>query len=227
MRSPAHPPDAGPRRAWRSLPAWLVLIGVLASGLWLDLGMKHWAFSNVADEPVGNEILQDPNRRIPPHDPVPVVPKLLSLHLVENDGAVFGIGSNQRMFFIAFTMAALIAALVVFGRWTSSRAWLAHLAIGLILAGGLGNLYDRIQLTVVRDYLHILPGWTLPFGWHYPRLLGGGEEVFPWVFNAADVMLLLGMGLLLVHMNAVDRRRKHAQAIAAETIAKPTQPESA
>ena len=152
-------PGSAETRAWRAPAAWLVLIAVLAVGLSLDLGLKRWSFENVAGAPVITDreaIVNDPHWRVPRHDPIPVVPKVLNLHLVNNKGAVFGIGANQRMFFIAFTVAALTAALVVFGRWTTRRATLAHVAIGLILAGGLGNLYDRIRLTFVRDFLHLL-----------------------------------------------------------------------
>jgi signal peptidase II len=203
-----------------------VLLGVLAFGVSLDLWLKHWSFQNVAPRPVALDpevIRGNPNWHIPPHDPVEVVPRVLNLHLVRNDGAVFGIGANQRLFFIFFTIAALAAAILVFGCWTTRRATMAHLALGLILAGGLGNLYDRITFGFVRDFLHMLPGWTLPFGWNWP---GGSTEIFPWVFNMADVMLLLGMGTLMVYMNGLERRRKQARAARGQAAETP-QPESA
>jgi signal peptidase II len=214
------------QRAWRSPLAWLVLLVVVAGGLSLDLWLKRWSFENVASTPVimdREAIRSDPNWRIPPHMPVTVVPRVLNLHLVKNDGAVFGIGANQRMFFVVFTVGALAAAILVFGRWTTRRSPMAHVALGLILAGGLGNLYDRIVFGCVRDFLHMLPGWRLPFGWNWP---GGSNEVFPWVFNAADVMLLFGMGLLMLHMNRLEKHRKLAQA-AREQGAESPQPESA
>lgn len=226
MRVSASRAGTGRDRAWRSPLAWLVLLGVMALGVTLDLWLKHWSFQNVAPQPVALEpelIRSDPNWHIPPHEPVEVVHRLLNLHLVRNDGAVFGIGANQRMFFILFTIGALGAAFLVFGRWTTKRATLAHVALGLILAGGLGNLYDRITFGFVRDFLHMLPGWTLPFGWNWP---GGSTEVFPWVFNVADVMLLLGMGTLMVYMNGLEKRRKQARAARGETAETP-QPESA
>jgi len=126
---------------------------------------------------------------------------LLELRLVLNPGAVFGIGPDKRVFFIAFTLLALGGGLFVFGRYTTVRHRLAHFAIGMILAGGLGNLYDRLAIGRVRDFLHMLPGWHLPFGWAWP---GNNPEVFPWVFNVADVMLLLGMLLLMIHINRTE-----------------------
>ena len=203
-----------PRRAWRSPLAWVVLIVVCAAGVTGDLGLKAWAFRNVAPSPIvldHNEIRRD-YWHIPAHEPLVVIPRLLNLHLVKNEGAVFGIGPNQRMFFIVFTIAALAAAVVVFGRWTRSNATMAHVALGLIVAGGVGNLYDRVHFGFVRDFLHMLPGWTLPFGLNWP---GGNNEVFPWVFNLADMMLLLGMGTMMWYMNSLEKQRKLATDAAA------------
>ena len=200
-------PGRVPRRAWRSPLAWVVLIIVCATGVFADLGFKAWAFRNVAPNPVVLE-----HEHIPAHPPVVVIPRLLNLHLVKNEGAVFGIGANQRMFFIAFTIAALVSAVAVFGRWTKANATIAHIAIGLIVAGGLGNLYDRLYFGSVRDFLHMLPGWSLPFGLNWP---GGNSEVFPWVFNVADVMLLFGMGAMMWYMNSLEKQRKVAADAAA------------
>ncbi len=214
MTTAAGAPGRAPRRAWRSPLAWVVLIFVCATGVTADLGLKAWAFRSVASEPVVLD--HDEIRRpyIPSHDPVVVIPRLLNLHLVGNEGAVFGIGANQRMFFIAFTIAALVSAVAVFGRWTKANATIAHIAIGLIIAGGLGNLYDRLYFGFVRDFLHMLPGWSLPFGLNWP---GGNNEVFPWVFNVADVMLLFGMGTMMWYMNSLEKQRKLAADAAAAT----------
>ena len=210
--------------------AWIVLLGVFGAGVTVDLVLKHWAFQHVAPHPIvlDKAVISEPYWHIPPHEPATVIPRVLNLHLVKNDGAVFGIGANQRIFFIVFTMAALTAAVVVFGRWTMRGATAAHVAIGLILAGGFGNLVDRLRFGFVRDFLHMLPGLKMPFGLHWP---GGSDEVFPWVFNVADVMLLVGMGTLMWYMNSLDKRRKiekdTKQAEAKAQSPTPTQPESA
>ncbi len=214
MNSTEGSPDTAPRRAWRSPLAWIVLMSVLALGLTADLGLKAWSFHNVAPDPV----VLDADEYIPVHPPVVVIPGVLQLHLVKNKGAVFGIGPDRRMFFIVFTFAALAAAFAVFGRWTNAGATVAHVAIALIIAGGVGNLYDRVQFGFVRDFLHMLPGWQMPFGWNWP---GGNTEVFPWVFNVADVMLLFGMGTLMWHMNAIEKRRKIAREASGDNPSAP------
>jgi signal peptidase II len=93
----------------------------------------------------------------------------------------------------------------------------SHIAIGLILAGGLGNLYDRMVFGAVRDFLHMLPGWELPNGWMWPG--NTTSEVFPWVFNVADVLLLAGMALFVVTSFAEDIRTKRAAAAAPDPAA--------
>jgi signal peptidase II len=209
---PAHAP-----RAYHSRTAWTTLLLVLTIGLAADLVSKAWAFHAVRGVPTvldRRELLADPDWNVPHHQGIPALPfGLLDLQLVINRGAVFGIGENRRFFFIAFTLGALLAGLFVFGRLTTVDQPLAHAAIGLILAGGIGNLYDRIAFGVVRDFLHMLPDWHLPFGWTW---WGGSPEMFPWVFNLADVMLLTGMGLLVLHMHRLERRNQ-ANAKAAST----------
>jgi signal peptidase II len=183
----------------RSPAAWFCLLLPLSVVLLVDLTSKRWAFATVAGRPVTlvrEQIVDNLDYRLPPHEGVRVIPfDLLDFHLVLNHGAVFGIGDGQRWIFILFTIMASAAGVWAFARMTGPREHWAHLGLGLVLAGGLGNLYDRIVFGAVRDFLHMLPRWHLPFGWRWP---GGGAEVFPWVFNVADVSLLAGMGVLLV-----------------------------
>ena len=205
MKSP--PPDVP---AWRSPRAWLILIVVVSLGLAADLISKEWAFRTVTSEPMvlDYEDVVSGNAQIPFHDGVRVLsPNLLDFRLVLNRGAVFGIGQGQRLAFVAFTLVAIGVAVSVFGWWTRSRALLAHLAIGLILAGGLGNLYDRLMIGAVRDFLNMLPRRDLPFGISWPQ---GDTSVFPWVFNVADVELLIGMSLLLIYVHLSDRKARLA-----------------
>ena len=186
----------------RSRRAWTVLMLSVLIGLVTDLWSKSYAFAAIAPDPVvvhREDVLSvnDLSVLIPPHDPVVVAPNLLEFTLVLNPGAVFGIGAGQRVFFIGFTLIAIVVSMVLFSKWTRPKDWSAHLGFGLIISGGLGNLYDRIRFACVRDFIHPLPGVELPFGLRWPG--GGSSEVWPYVSNVADLYLLIGIGILLIY----------------------------
>ncbi len=104
-----------------------------------------------------------------------------------NHGALFSLGNHpdNGLIFSLVSLAAACAIVV----WVSFTA-VKHdrflcLTLGLILAGTLGNLYDRLVFGGVRDFLH----WYFLVDQFYP----GGWPVF----NLADCCLVCGAGLLL------------------------------
>lgn len=198
--APVRPVSGLP--AWTCARAWVFLCVVTVVGLATDLGSKWWAFERVGARPVHisrERVLEvrDLGMLIPPGSRVEVVPKVFDLTLVLNPGAVFGIGAGRRVFFIVFTLIAVGFATWMFATWTTAKDRWSHCAVGLILAGGIGNLYDRLVFACVRDFLHPLPGVMLPFGWSWPW---GGREVWPYVSNVADLWLLVGIGILMVRL---------------------------
>jgi len=97
-----------------------------------------------------------------------------------NKGALGGIGKDANMIFTMVSIAAALAILAWSTRPATGRDRFLSLALGLILAGTLGNLYDRLVFGGVRDFLH----------WYY---------IVDWpVFNLADSCLVCGAFLLLV-----------------------------
>lgn len=208
---PAHAPalDARPpatrRGRWRGACITLVITAILS--LVADLGTKWAAFEYVADQPVViqrehviNVAKNDPRmvtHLIPPHPPYKLIPKVLELTLVLNPGAVFGMGPGQRWFFVGFTGIALGFGLMMFATWTRPQDRMAHIGVGLLIGGGLGNLYDRLTIGVVRDFLHPIPGLKWPFGWTFT---GPNGEIWPYVSNVADALLLIGIGMLLIYL---------------------------
>ncbi|MDQ7013777.1 MAG: signal peptidase II [Planctomycetota bacterium] len=210
--SPPAPPKQSPKLpglepARGSLGAWVLLLVVVVASLAADLVSKSVAFARVADVPVqieresvvaltsAGESIQ---RLIPLHNPRTVIPGLLEFQLVLNQGAVFGLGAGKRWVFVVFTLVAVGLGLWAFAYWTDARDRLAHVSIGLVLGGGIGNVFDRLVFACVRDFLHPLPGVLLPFGWTWPNDPSG--QVWPWVSNIADLFLILGVLGLMVAM---------------------------
>ena len=158
---------------------------IIAADLWL----KSWSFRNVAGAPVVDGF-------VPPHDGLELVPRVLTLKLVKNYGAVFGIGQGGRWVFACVSVLAIAVIVTIFMR-TPPKARAMHTALALILGGAIGNLYDRITTGWVRDMLYLFPGVRLPFGLHWP---GGSNELYPWVFNIADAALCVGVLLVITLM---------------------------
>ncbi len=205
--TPNERADASGASPLRSRRAWTVLLLAVVIGVSTDLASKWLAFERIAGVPVvvdRQSVLEAQARGVslgvlvPRHEPVHVVPGALDFTLVLNPGAVFGIGAGKRWFFVAFTIGALVVALWMFARWTRARDTWAHAGLGLLVSGGLGNLYDRVRFACVRDFIHPLPGVKMPFGLRMP--VTGQNEIWPYVSNLADLWLLLGIGVLLVHL---------------------------
>jgi lipoprotein signal peptidase len=101
-----------------------------------------------------------------------------------NRGALFGIGNQTDMNTFFAIVSVLAACFIVF--WTSRPSVATDrflcVALGLILGGTLGNLYDRVVFGGVRDFLHC----------YYEG------HIWP-DFNVADCCLVCGAGVLLVH----------------------------
>lgn len=206
-----HQPDPRgnrPGRAWRRPGALALFFACTGAVFAADLTFKAWAFRNVAPTPVVLERDRPDDPGIGPHEPRTVVPYILSLHLSTNTGAVFGLGKGNQGLLGAVSVLATGVILWAFLR-SDVGAWPTHLALALVLAGALGNLYDRFQFGAVRDMLWLFPGIKLPFGWNWP---GGNNELYPWLFNIADAALVTGVTLLMVLMWRADRRQRAAEA---------------
>ena len=103
--------------------ARLWLVGVVI--LWLDLWSKKWVFAHLK-----------------PDETRSFIRNFVDFRRSINDGAVFGLFTGQVALFI---VASLFAFVFVFYLFASSHRtqWPLHIALGLILSGALGNLYDR------------------------------------------------------------------------------------
>lgn len=166
---------------------FLVLAAVL---LVFDLASKSIAFSRVAGEPVDVAAIEGRAEAIPAHNPVVAIPKVLAFRLTLNRGAVFGLGQGG-VALLAMVSAVAAIVVVVMGYQLPPAAQSRRLLLAMILAGALGNFWDRIMYDAVRDLFLLFPDVSLPFGWSWP---GGATGLYPWIFNAADVYLVLALG---------------------------------
>ena len=97
---------------------------------------------------------------------------------VRNTGAAFGLFAGNHRVFLWISLAAIALVLALYLR--SGRGHrLRSLALGLILGGALGNVYDRIRYHEVVDFLELSVG-----RFHWP------------VFNMADSAVTVGVVLL-------------------------------
>lgn len=105
--------------------------------------------------------------------------------LAYNSGAAFSFladaGGWQRWF---FSIVALVASVVIVGWLLKLRGErMVALGLALILGGALGNLWDRLTLGHVVDFLDF--HWA---GYHFPA------------FNIADSAITVGAVLLILDM---------------------------
>ena len=196
--------------AYRSGRALALSSCVFVVMLAADLALKYWSFQNVAYRPVDMaQVESNDLNAIPPHEGVVVMPYILNLRLVVNRGAVFGMMQGQRIIFVLASIVA-IGLIIYFFCDSKEDQWLFHVALAMILAGALGNLYDRIAFLGVRDMFHLFPGVNLPFGWRWPG--AGSRELYPWIFNLADAFLLIGIGIIFGRSLWIGRQEKRAKA---------------
>ena len=106
---------------------------------------------------------------------ISLVPGLLDLTYIKNNGGAFGILGGSRLILLAGSAIAVVVVLWLLfsGRPTK----LTTLGCGLILGGAAGNLLDRLGSGEVTDYVHFS---------------------FWYIFNAADATIVVGVGLLLL-----------------------------
>src|SRR5688572_19485213 len=112
-------------------------------GLAFDLWSKAYAFAHLAvpgDSPSSRPHVYE------------LIPGWLEFELTKNEGAVFGIGQGQQFLFIAVSLAAIGFLTYLFV--ASGRQKFYQCILGLLLAGVLGNMYDRVQYGYVRDMIH-------------------------------------------------------------------------
>jgi len=124
---------------------------------------------------------------VSPYDPVRVIPGFFSITHSRNPGAALGLFRDLLpvSVFVVLTCAAL-ALIYSFYRSIRADDRLSATALGLIFAGAVGNLADRLWRGEVVDWAQF----------------DLGLFIFP-DFNVADSAIVIGVGLLLLDFFAL------------------------
>ena len=153
---------------------WLLLSATIVAA---DLATKAWISHAFA-----------------PGEVLTVTP-FFNLVLVYNTGAAFsflaGAGGWQRWFFMAVSIVVSVAIVWMLSRRENHP--LLSAALALVLGGALGNLYDRVTLGHVVDFVQLHAG-----GYYWPA------------FNVADSAISIGVVLLV--WDSLRAKEKHVDA---------------
>ena len=111
---------------------------------------------------------------------VPVIPGFFSLTYVRNTGAAWGMFGGFNSVLIVVSIAVLLL-FAVFHRRFMANTPVRDLSLSLLASGILGNLFDRLRLSFVVDFLD--------FYW--------ADRHFP-TFNLADSAICTGVALYAI-----------------------------
>ncbi len=139
--------------------ALLAAVGAIG----LDQIVKYWAYTSLRT----GEIVQ-------------ILGDILILQYSENTGAAFGMFQDMTTMLSIFTTLLIVVLLVLLFMKKITNT-LAVWSIAMIVAGGIGNLIDRIFRGFVVDYIYFTP------------------INFP-IFNLADTFVVVGEILLVFYI---------------------------
>ena len=190
---PATP--SGPTRK-----IWIVFAMVAGLSLAADQASKIWARDALPVYPAGCEVPEAMAARQCVGVAVSVVEDYWDWRLSMNHGSAFGLFSSQDGARVFLSVVGVLAVLGMLWMMKKSRAdqVVLHWALALVAGGAVGNLIDRIYFGVVTDFVL----------WRYKT------KEWP-VFNIADVVLVVGVGLMFIDMILEGRKEKaHRAALA-------------
>jgi signal peptidase II len=154
---------------------WAVAAVLAAADLWT----KHLIFQRL------------PSLR---STPIVIVKGFLRIVHSENRGGVFGLAQGSAMWLVFGIVAG--ALVIWFAHRKENKAILLQIALGMIMAGAIGNVFDRVAIGHVRDFIDVF--WQ---DHHWPA------------FNVADSGICVGATYLAIHafffMPKVDKKTKN------------------
>jgi len=119
-----------------------------------------------------------------PGGSITVIPNALTIEYAENRAAAFGMFSFIPVEYRYWTLLALtigLSALLLYFMIFKSPDLASRIGFGVVVAGSIGNIVDRIRLGYVVDFISLHHN-----SWKWPN------------FNVADSLICTGVGLLLI-----------------------------
>ncbi len=181
-----------------------------------DLGTKHWIFNRLG-RPGQSDVQW-------------LIPDVFGWQTSLNQGALFGIGQGQIPLFATLSCVALIG--IIGWVWADqTRSVFLASTLGLITAGILGNLWDRLGLHGLRWSRFEFETWGCPEEMIGEPIYAVRDWIlvmigdYPWPnFNVADSCLVCGA--ILIGAYACFAPTPKPAVAASETAAPESAPKS-
>lgn len=113
-----------------------------------------------------------------------LIPGVVALNYAENTGAAFSALSGATWLVSGLSVALILAVTALLAADEKMSRW-ARLGLWLVVAGGLGNLYDRLTYGYVVDFIELL---FINFA----------------IFNVADICVCCGAVMAIVALFVQD-----------------------
>lgn len=133
--------------------------------------------------------------KLAPIGTYPLIEDIFHFTYVENRGAAFGMLADHRWVFMILSTAAIVVMLV----WLfleKPKSWWIRVSAAFVIAGGIGNMIDRVRLGYVVDFIDC-------------------RFIDFYVFNVADSFVCIGCGMFLaaaVYMEIMEQKKKKQTA---------------
>lgn len=145
----------------------LIFTLAVAVGIGLDLASKALVF-----------------RAIAPGQSLPIWPGVLQFVRAENRGVAFSLLANHPQIIYLVTVFFIGLLIWHYLRQRHAAPQFSLFCHALLIAGAAGNLFDRIALGHVRDFIDFMP--AIPLVGHWA------------IFNAADICITMGVLLCVL-----------------------------
>jgi signal peptidase II len=143
---------------------WALFLGVAALIILIDQISKNLVLRNLGLGEAWNPVL--------------FLEPFVTVTHVTNTGAAFGLFKDHGTLFAIVAIVVVVGIVVFYRYFPPNQIWL-RVSLGLQLGGALGNLWDRVRLGSVVDFIDF--------------------KIWP-VFNLADTAIVVGVAILAIYL---------------------------